>query len=91
VVSFLDPGTYELVIPKEGPGGSGEQLFFLKNDPDEPRNLARDAGYARIRGEMPDRLLRSLIPADCPPTRKSLYGLGVFQPVARPAKDGMLR
>jgi len=60
------------------PGGGGEQLFSLRNDPDEQRNLARDGGYAKIRAEMRDRLLEDLIRADYPHTRKGLYGLGVF-------------
>ena len=60
------------------PAGSGEQLFSLQNDPGEQRNLARDGGYAKVRGEMRDRLLESLILADYPHTRKNLYGLGVF-------------
>jgi arylsulfatase len=60
------------------PGGNGEQLFSLKDDPAEQRNLARDAGYVKVRSEMRDRLLESLMLADYPHTRNNLYGLGVF-------------
>jgi arylsulfatase A-like enzyme len=60
------------------PGNSGEQLFFLREDPAEQRNLAGDAGYARVRTEMRDRLLESLILEDSPHPAASRYRLGVF-------------
>ena len=60
------------------PGGSGEQLFSLKEDPSEQSNLAADAGYARTRQEMRDRLLEDLILQDYPHTPQSRYRLGVF-------------
>ena len=58
------------------PDGGGEQLFCLKEDPDETRNLAADPGYARRRGEMRDRLLEQLILQDWPHTARSRYALG---------------
>lgn len=60
------------------PGGQGEQLFSLRNDPDEQRNLAGDAGYRSTRGEMRDRLLEQVILQDYPHTRNDLFSLGVF-------------
>ena len=60
------------------PGGQGEQLFSLRNDPDEQRNLAGDSGYAAARREMRDRLLEKVILQDYPHTRHSLFSLGVF-------------
>ena len=60
------------------PGGAGEQLFSLSNDPAEQRNLAGDAGYAKVRGEMRDRLLERVILQDYPHTRRGLYSLGVY-------------
>jgi arylsulfatase A-like enzyme len=38
-------------------GGLPPLLFDLKEDPDETRNLAEDAGYLRVRLEMAERLL----------------------------------
>jgi arylsulfatase A-like enzyme len=60
------------------PGGQGEQLFSLGNDPDEQRNLAGDAGSVAARREMRDRLLEKVILQDYPHTRHGLFSLGVF-------------
>lgn len=60
------------------PSGSGEQLFSLRDDPDEQRNLAGDAGYARVRTEMRDRLLDRIILEDYPHTRRGLFSQGVY-------------
>jgi arylsulfatase len=60
------------------PNHSGEQLFSLKNDPDEQKNLAGDPGYARIRTEMRDRLLEQVILQDYPHTPRDRFSLGVF-------------
>lgn len=55
----------------------GEQLFNLIEDPDEQRNLARDAAHADKRADMRDRLLRSIVLQDWPRTRRDLFALGV--------------
>jgi arylsulfatase A-like enzyme len=59
------------------PGGAGEQLFSLLEDPDETINLVGECGYETIRSEMRDRLLESVILQDHPHTPRSLYALGV--------------
>ena len=59
------------------PGGQGEQLFSLRNDPDEQKNLAGDAGYAATRREMRDRLLEQVLLQDYPHTPRGLFSLGV--------------
>ncbi len=60
------------------PRNTGEQLFSLKNDPDEQHNLVGDSNYARIRGEMRDRLLEQIILQDYPHTRRDCFSLGVY-------------
>jgi arylsulfatase A-like enzyme len=60
------------------PGGQGEQLFSLREDPDEQHNLAGDARYSSARRELRDRLLEQVILQDYPHTRHSLFSLGVF-------------
>jgi arylsulfatase len=60
------------------PGGQGEQLFSLRNDPDEQHNLAADTGYSQVRSEMRDRLIEKLILQDYPHTRRNLFSLGVY-------------
>jgi arylsulfatase A-like enzyme len=59
------------------PGGQGEQLFSLRNDPDEQSNLAGDAAYASVRLRMRDRLLEQVILQDYPHTPRELFSLGV--------------
>ena len=60
------------------PENSGEQMFSLKEDPDEQKNLAGDPGYARVRTEMRDRLLEEIILQDYPHTQRDRFSLGVF-------------
>ena len=60
------------------PGNNGEQLFWLKDDPDEQHNLAGDAGYTSRRTELRDRLLEEIVLQDYPHTRRDCYSLGVF-------------
>ena len=59
------------------PGGAGEQLFDLRQDPDERANLAGDSGYRAIRAEMRDRLLDLVILQDYPHSRRNLFAMGV--------------
>ncbi len=59
------------------PGDQGEQLFHLREDPSEQRNLARHNGSSRIRSEMRDRLLEAVILQDYPHTPNRRYSLGV--------------
>jgi arylsulfatase A-like enzyme len=59
------------------PGGQGEQLFRLTDDPDERRNLARAAGVARMRTELRDILLEQVILQDYPHTPNNRHALGV--------------
>ena len=55
----------------------GEQLFNLPDDPDEQTNLASDPAFANVRGEMRDRLLKSIVLQDRPRTRRELFAPGV--------------
>jgi len=59
------------------PWNSGEQLFYLRNDVDEQRNLAYEPQYAKVRQEMRDRLLELIILQDYPHTPRQLYAIGV--------------
>lgn len=59
------------------PGGAGEQLFHMSEEPDETINLAGDSGYAPARREMRDRLLESVILQDYPHTERELFAIGV--------------
>lgn len=59
------------------PQGNGEQLFDLKNDPDEQHNLIGDAAHQSTRQTMRDQLLDLIILQDYPKTRRNLFALGV--------------
>ena len=59
------------------PGGTGEQLFHLAEDPDAQRNLAGDPAHAAVRNELRDRLLDLVILQDYPHTGRDLFALGV--------------
>ena len=59
------------------PHGGGEQLFNLKHDPDEQRNLARDPAYEGTRRDMRDRLLELLIEQDYPHSPRGRFVYGV--------------
>lgn len=59
------------------PGGTGEQLFRLREDPNETKNLAFDARFANARARMRDRLLELMILQDYPHTPRSRFALGV--------------
>ncbi|RMD84905.1 MAG: DUF4976 domain-containing protein, partial [Lentisphaerae bacterium] len=56
---------------------NGEQLFDLKADPDEQRNLVKDPDYVTIRNDLRDRLMNLIIAQDWPKTRRELFALGV--------------
>ncbi len=60
------------------PGGSGEQLFHLSDDPAEQHNLAGDPGYRTQRTAMRDQLLEKLLLQDYPHKPGERYQLGVF-------------
>lgn len=57
--------------------GNGEQMYDLRVDPDEQRNIAPDLGYASVRQELRDRLLEQIVMQDYPKTRRELFALGV--------------
>jgi arylsulfatase A-like enzyme len=59
------------------PAGTGEQLFHLRNDPDETRNLASDPRHAHVRQRLRDRLLELIILQDYPHTPRERFALGV--------------
>lgn len=60
------------------PGKTGEQLFNLRNDPDEQLNLAGNPAFAALRAEMRDRLLDQIVLQDFPHTRRDCFSLGVY-------------
>ena len=57
--------------------GGGEQLFDLRQDPDEQHNLAADPAAADVRQALRDRLLELVAMQDYPKTRRELFALGV--------------
>ena len=59
------------------PNGNGEQLFDLKNDPDEQRNLFNDPAHADVRRDLRDQLLELIVLQDYPKTRRECFALGV--------------
>ena len=59
------------------PGGSGEQLFPVADDPEEQHNLAGDPGYAAVRRDLRDRLLELIILQDYPHSPREVFSLGV--------------
>lgn len=59
------------------PDGHGEQLFCLRDDPDETRDLAHDPAHAAIRQELRGRLLELVIRQDYPLTPRERFALGV--------------
>jgi arylsulfatase A-like enzyme len=59
------------------PDGSGEQLFNLRDDCDEQRNLAGEAACAGVRQKLRDQLMEVITLQDYPPPRRGLFALGV--------------
>ncbi len=59
------------------PNESGEQLFNIKEDPNEQHNLAGDAKYAELKYKLKGILLEMIIKQDYPKTRRNLFNLGV--------------
>jgi arylsulfatase A-like enzyme len=57
--------------------GNGEQMFDLRADPDELRNVVADPAYAAQRQALRDRLLELIVMQDYPKTRRELFALGV--------------
>ena len=59
------------------PGGNGEQLFDLIEDPNEEINRAGDEQYSGVRQEMRDRLLEEVILQDYPHSPRSRFAYDV--------------
>ena len=59
------------------PGGRGEQLFRIREDPNEMRNLAFDPRFASARTRLRDRLMELMVLQDYPHTPRSRFALGV--------------
>lgn len=82
-ITSRDPGDWARTLrtPRHRytlyPRGKGEQLFDLREDPDEQTNLAADPGHAALRAELRDRLLERIILQDHPKPRRGLHALGV--------------
>lgn len=57
--------------------GNGEQMFHLRQDPDEQRNIVADPAYTGMRQELRDRLMELVVMQDYPKTRRDLFALGV--------------
>lgn len=60
------------------PRNTGEQMYSLKNDPDEQTDLSHDPAYASVRTEMRDRLLDQIVLQDFPHTRRDCFSLGTY-------------
>lgn len=58
--------------------GGGEQLFDLKNDPDELHNLAADPAHSRARAELLDALLDRVASDGYPNSPRQLYKIGAW-------------
>jgi len=56
---------------------NGEQLFNLRDDPDEQQNIVANPAYAKVRQELRDRLMELIVMQDYPKTRRELFALGV--------------
>lgn len=59
------------------PCGDGEQLFDIKNDPLEQRNLCKDPDSVLIKRNLKDQLMEHIIMQDYPKSRRELFALGV--------------
>ena len=59
------------------PGGQGEQLFDLHEDPDEQVNMAWDPARLGVAREMRDRLMEAIILQDWPHPPRGRFALGV--------------
>lgn len=59
------------------PDNNGDQLFDIKNDPNEQVNLTADTNYLEIKRNLKDRLMECIIRQDFPKTIRELYALGV--------------
>lgn len=57
--------------------GNGEQMFHLRQDPDEQPNIVADPAYTGMRQELRDRLMELVVMQDYPKTRRDLFALGV--------------
>ena len=57
--------------------GNGEQMFDLRDDPGEQRNVVAEAEYQEIRRGLRDQLLELIVLQDHPKTRRDLFALGV--------------
>lgn len=56
---------------------TGDQLFDLRNDPDETVNLANNLEYDQVKRELKDQLMELIIKQDFPKTPRDLFSLGV--------------
>ncbi|MBI5768782.1 MAG: sulfatase [Verrucomicrobia bacterium] len=68
----------------------GEELYDLKNDPDQIKNLAADPAFAAKKKELADRLMKTLTAAGDPRVTGdgSTYDKSPFTDAEQPAADG---
>ena len=59
------------------PHGGGDQLFCLRDDPDEQHNLVGDPAHEGVRQDLRDRLMELIIMQDYPLPMRELFALGV--------------
>ncbi len=57
--------------------GNGEQMFDLRDDPDEQHNIVAEPEYGSVRQELRDQLMELIVLQDHPKTRRDLFALGV--------------
>jgi len=59
------------------PEGNGEQMFDLREDPDEQNNVVNRAEYAELKKDLRKKLMELIVMQDFPKTRRELFALGV--------------
>ena len=59
------------------PGGNGEQLFHISEDPDEQQNLCRDPKFSDVLNMLRHKLLEHVILQDYPQPPRNLFAIGV--------------
>lgn len=79
----LDPSQWARTIRTQRyrytfyPAGGGEQLFDLREDPDELHNVVVDPARAEIRHDLRGLLLERIVLQDYPKCRRALFAMGV--------------
>ena len=76
-LAVQDAAAVELKASHQFPGGKGEQLFDLIQDPDEQNNVGADPRYRQTREALREELINQIVLQDYPHPRRSLFAIGV--------------